>query len=205
MEIRGERVKILPLKLEDAYYMRRWGVHKNPLLYDYNLPSVTDEEIEEWYYYKTGSRDRKYYSIFNEENRFIGYMGIKNIRKLWRDAVLGIVFDPNYVNKGYGTEAITTYLKYYFFQMGMKRLFLEVAQFNKRAIRCYEKCGFRIIDRYLREFFDQNIDFNNPYFNQERSAFVIIDRKVYNYVYKMKVDRKAFFKIQEELNGKFKY
>jgi len=194
MELRGERVTITPMKLEDVYLLKDWGTHENPLLSDYNLKDLSLEELEAWCYHKIKNKNNRYFSVFNEENRFIGYMGIKNIRKIFRDSVLGIVFDPNYVNKGYGTESIITFLDYYFNEMDMKRLYLEVAKFNKRAMRCYEKCGFKIVDSYLVEFFDQSIDTNNPYYVKEKSSFVIRNKKIYNYIYKMKIDKSHFQK-----------
>ena len=200
VEIRGDRIRLTSITLEDVYKMRNWGVHENPLLYDYNLPPLTDEEIKEWYYFKTIGNSKRYYSVYNEENKFIGYMGIKHIRRIWKEATLGIVFDPNYINQGYGTEGIITYLNYYFNEMKMKTLYLEVAKFNKRAIRCYEKSGFKVIDVYLDEFFDQTIDFNNPYFLQEKSSFVIKNGKIYNYIYKMKIDRKTYLKEREQID-----
>lgn len=194
IKIKGERVNIRPIKLKDAYFMANWGKHKNPLLFDYNLPPLTNKEIKEWYQFKTRGNNRIYYSVFNEQNRFIGYMGIKNIRRILRQATFGIVLDPNYVNQGYGTEAIMTYLNYFFNEMNMRVLYLEVAKFNKRAIQCYEKSGFKVIDVYLDEFFDQNIDLNNPYFLNEKSSFVIENGKVYNYIYKMKIDKNTYLK-----------
>ena len=205
MEMRGERIRISPLKLEDVYFMMNWGEHKNPLLFDYNLPPLSDSDIKEWYHYKTMGSSKKYYSVFNEENRFIGYMGIKHIRRIRREATLGIVFDPNYVNQGYGTEGIITYLDYYFNEMRMKRLYLEVSKFNKRAIKCYEKSGFKVIDVYLEKFFDQSIDLNNEYYLKEKSSFVIEGGRVYNYIYKMKIDKKIYLKerkqIDKSING----
>ena len=199
MELKGERIRIAPLELKDAYSMTGWGTHKNPLLFDYNLPELSQEDIKEWYYHKTQHKNNKYYSVFNEEDRLIGYIGIKGIRKIWKDAVLGIVFDPNYVNCGYGTEAITTYLDYYFNEMKMKKMYLEVAKFNKRAKRCYEKSGFQVIDEYLYKFFDQRIDIHNPYFLRDKSSFVIKGGTVYNYINKMKIDSKTYFKLKEEM------
>lgn len=206
MELRGERVTITPMKLEDVYLLKDWGTHENPLLSDYNLKDLSLEELEAWCYHKIKNKNNRYFSVFNEENRFIGYMGIKNIRKIFRDSVLGIVFDPNYVNKGYGTESIITFLDYYFNEMDMKRLYLEVAKFNKRAMRCYEKCGFKIVDSYLVEFFDQSIDTNNPYYVKEKSSFVIRNKKIYNYIYKMKIDKSFYIKERYKLgvNGKDK-
>ena len=123
MDIIGNRISLKPIQLKHVYQMKNWGLHKNTLLFDYNLPSLTDEEIEEWYEYKTASIRRKYYSIFNEQNILIGYLGIKNIRRILREATLGIVLDPNYVNMGYGTEGIVTFLDYYFNKMNMRIMY----------------------------------------------------------------------------------
>lgn len=207
MELKGKRVTIKPIQLEDIYLLRDWGTHDNPLLADYNISELTYEELEKWYYSKTRNSRNRYFSIFNEKNRLIGYLGIKSIRKLLKDSLLGIVIDPNYVNLGYGTDAIMTFLDYYFNEMKMKRLYLEVAKFNKRAISCYKKCGFEIVDLYLYEFFDQSIDMDNPYYVEEKSSFVIKNKKIYNYIYKMRIDRLAYLKEKERfdrINGKNK-
>jgi len=202
MELRGNRVKIVPMELKHVYNLRNWGYHENPLLADYNLPDLTDDELEDWYYYKTNKFNQKYFSVFNEENRMIGYFGIKKVRKLFKDAMLGIVFDPNYTNQGYGTESIGVFLDYYFNVLNMKKLYLEVAKFNKRALRCYEKSGFKIVDEYLYEFFDQEIDTNNPYFVQEQSSFVIKRGKIYNYIYKMEIDKKTYLRERDKSGAK---
>ncbi|MBZ2175416.1 GNAT family N-acetyltransferase [Schnuerera sp. xch1] len=200
MELKGKRVRIAPLKLEDVYAMRNWGTHENPLLFDYNLPPLTDEELKNWHYYKTSERNRKYFSIFDEDHRLIGYLGIKSIRKIFKDSVLGIVFDPNNVNKGYGTEAITTFLDYYFNEMNMRKMYLDVAKFNKRALRCYKKSGFKIINLYLDDFFDQNIDVNNSYFVKEKSSFIIKKGRIYNYIYRMKIDKATYLKERDKID-----
>lgn len=195
MGIKGGRLTISSIKLEDVYYMTNWGKHENLLLFDYNFPLLSDSEIKQWYYLKTIGIRKKYYGILNENNILIGYMGIKNIRRFKREATLGIVFDPNYVNQGYGTESINLYLNYYFNKMKMKRMYLDVAQFNKRAIQCYEKNGFKKFDVYLEEFFNQNLDLNSPYFLEEKSSFKIKNAKIYNHINKMKVDKKDFKKV----------
>ena len=197
MDIIGNRIKLKPIELADVYQMKNWGTHENTLLFDYNLPPWTDDELEEWYKYKTNSITKKYYSIFNEEDRLIGYIGIKNIKRILKKATLGIVLDPNYVNRGYGTEIIQTYLDYFFNEMNMKTMYLEVAKFNKRAMKCYKKCGFSVVTMYSDEFFDQNLNLEDPYYLEEKSSFVIKNGKIYNYIYKMKIDRKTYLKERE--------
>lgn len=197
MGIKGKRIIIKELKLEDVYQMRNWGLHKNPLIEDYNFPPMDDNEIKTWYRRKTGRKSNKYYGITNEQNKLIGYMGIKDIKRFRRESTLGIVFDPNYVNKGYGTETLDTFLEYYFTEMRMKSMILEVTEFNRRAYKVYEKIGFKPIGYYLDEFFDSRLDLSDPYYIKEESSFVIQDGKIYNYIYKMRLKRKVFMKLRQ--------
>ena len=199
LEIRGERVIIRDLQLEDVFNMKNWGTHENPLIEDYNFPPMNDKEIKLWYKMKTNRLFNKYYGILNEDNRLIGYMGTKDIKVIRRESTLGIVLDPNYVNKGYGTEILDTFLEYYFTEMKMKKMILEVAEFNKRAYRVYEKVGFLPVGYYLDEFFDSNLNLTNPYYLEEKSSFVITNRKIYNYIYKMVLNKKRFFKLRKTM------
>jgi len=197
LEIRGSRITIRPLKLEDVFLMREWGSHENPLLEDYNFPPLNDKEIELWYRMKVGKIFNKYYSIRNENALLIGYLGIKDIKIFKRESTLGLVFDPNHINKGYGTEALDRFLDYYFTEMKMKKMILEVAEFNKRAYGVYEKIGFKTCGYYLDEFFDDKLDLSNPYYLKEKSSFVIKDEKIYNYIYKMVLHKKIFYELRQ--------
>ena len=192
MEIIGKRVSIDKLKLQDVFEMRSWGFHENPLIEDYNFPPMNDDEIKLWFKRKTDTIFNKYYGVKNEEGKLIGYMGIKDIKRLRRQSTLGIVFDPNYINKAYGTETLESFLIYYFTEMKMKSMILEVAEFNRRAYKLYEKMGFKPVGYYLDEFFNSALDLRDPYYVEEKSSFVIKGEKIYNYIYKMKLDKKDF-------------
>ena len=194
MRLVGSRVIIRPLELKDVYEMKNWGFHKNPLLDDYNFPDMVDSQIKKWYKYKTNSFFNRYYGILNKDYRLIGYLGIKNIKFVRRESTLGLVLDPNYINKGYGTEALWEYLNYYFNQLKMKKMDLEVAEFNQRALKVYEKVGFRSIEYYLDEFHNQKLDLNDNYYLDNKSCFVLYNKRIYNYIYKMRLDKDVFNK-----------
>jgi RimJ/RimL family protein N-acetyltransferase len=195
MKLIGDRITIEDLKLEDVYEMKNWGTHENILLDDYNFPFSEDADIKRWYYVKTKPFGNHYYSVRNENGILIGYFGIKNKRYLLRYAYLGIVFDPNYLDRGYGTETFMTFLPYYFTKMKMRILYLEVAEFNDRAYHLYQKVGFEKIAYYLDVFPNQNIDIRNPYFVQKRDSFVIEDGIIYQRIYRMKLTRRRFFSL----------
>lgn len=192
MEIRGEKIIIKPLELDDVFKMRLWGFHDNPLIADYNFPILTDEEIEKWYKTKSGKRNKKYFGIFDFNGNFIGYLGMKDIKLFRKESYLGLVFDPNFCSKGYGSDALKTFLKYYFIDLEMKRMYLEVAAFNKRAFKLYENMGFKRDGYYLDEFFDQRLNLQSTYYIGEKSSFVISKNKIYNYVYRMRLDKNDF-------------
>ncbi len=60
------------------------------------------------------------------------------------------IFDSSCWGKGIGTEVTKLVLKYAFDELNLHRVDLKVLEYNKRAIRCYEKCGF-IIEGKERE------------------------------------------------------
>lgn len=189
-ELKGSRVRIRPLRYEDVIGMRSWGRHDDPLFKDYNFPNLTDDEILSWYKYRTSRRNAKCFSVFDEEARMIGYINIRNIRKIMRTARLGIVFDPDVMNKGYGSEALMSLLDFYFNVMRMHTLYLDVAKFNKRAIRCYEKCGFKIMRQYQSKhsnLMEEVYDEKSSVWNEE--FFTIRNNVVYCKYYEMKMQK----------------
>lgn len=190
-DIKGSRVKIRSLRLEDVHEMKNWGKHDDPLFKDYNFPDFNDEEILQWYNYRISRRNSKCFAVLNEEDRMVGYISIRNIRKIMKTARLGIVFDPTIINNGYGTEAIITLLDYYFNEVQMKILFLDVAKFNKRAIRCYEKCGFKIV----REYQTRHSNLKEELYDDEsciwsKEFFSIKNDIAYCKYYEMKIQKK---------------
>ncbi len=189
-DIRGNRVRIRPLRREDVYEMRNWGKHDDPLFEDYNFPNLNDDEIHRWYYYRISKKSSICFAVLDEEDRVIGYINIRNIRRIMKTAKLGIVFDPMILNKGYGSEAIIALLDYYFNAMKMRVLYLDVAKFNKRAIRCYEKCGFKIIRQYQARYLDfkrEIYDDKSHVWNEE--FFSINNDVVYCRYYEMRVQK----------------
>ena len=92
----------------------------------------------------------KLWEIGTKDGVHIGGIGF-NANKANRKCEIGIsIYEKSYWSKGYGTDALTTLLRYLFEEMKLHRVELNTWSGNKRAIRCYEKCGFRI-EGVLRE------------------------------------------------------
>jgi len=73
----------------------------------------------------------------------IGFVGLNPVLIENREAELGIGIGAHeYLNGGYGTDAMRTVCRFAFDEMNLHRIELTVYDWNPRAIRCYEKVGF---------------------------------------------------------------
>jgi RimJ/RimL family protein N-acetyltransferase len=84
-------------------------------------------------------------ALNDSQNDRIGSISFHDIVEQDRRATLAIgISSASDMNRGFGTEAIGLLLAHGFESMNLHRVVLRVLARNKRAIRAYEKCGFRI-------------------------------------------------------------
>lgn len=140
-------VRLFPLSLEAVRSFQNWGFHRDELFYDYNFPILSDGEAEDWFRWKTGSILSRYYAIYAEEEA-VGYIGMKQINRLFGSACLGIVLNPDRLGIGYGSRALDLFLELFFLQERMRRMTLQVAPYNFRALALYEKAGFQKVGTF---------------------------------------------------------
>ncbi|MCA1594912.1 MAG: GNAT family N-acetyltransferase [Chloroflexi bacterium] len=140
---RGRLTSFRRFRAEDAQDLLRWGRHDDPLLDSYNMGLRTPAEASRWFEAREAWADAQLYAVDSlEEGRVIGYIGLREIDMARRCSVLGISFDPGIVGHGYGTDSLRCFLKHYFENWKYAAMFLDVAAPNRRAQRCYDRCGF---------------------------------------------------------------
>ncbi len=82
------------------------------------------------------------------ENRLIGGIGLDGVKWPHGEAFAGIgVGERELWGKGYGTDAMRVILRYAFTELNLERVSLDVFGYNPRAIRSYEKIGFKFEGR----------------------------------------------------------
>ncbi len=142
--LKGPRVTIRPLEVRDLDIMSAWPAFQDPLyrLFDWPRRSTTENEL--WFSGMVGDKTRLYYGV---EDEFRNVIGRISLREIWgqHSARLGIGLGTEYVSQGYGTEALRLFLHHYFNGLGFERMDLDVSAINIRAVRCYERCGFRYV------------------------------------------------------------
>ena len=81
-----------------------------------------------------------------KSDELIGRCGLFNFDKINRHAMFGIIIgEKSYWNKGYGQEATKLILDYAFNLLNLHNIMLGVFSYNKSAINCYKKVGFKEI------------------------------------------------------------
>lgn len=78
------------------------------------------------------------------EDKLIGELALDVVNWSGRDAFVGLgIGETEYWGKGYGTDVMNVLLRFAFTEVNLQRVTLSVFEYNPRAIRSYEKVGFR--------------------------------------------------------------
>lgn len=145
---KGKLLKLTSVRQEDAAIMGSWEENSDYLRNldtDIAFPHSIAELEEE----KERSSNSTYFRLRTiADDTLIGFVVIHSIE--WNNRVGSLAIgigDPNYQNKGYGSEALQLILRYAFHELNLQRVGLDVIQYNGRAIRAYEKAGFIVEGR----------------------------------------------------------
>jgi RimJ/RimL family protein N-acetyltransferase len=145
----GEKVCLRAYKEEDISIASKYVNDKELkkfLVTTIPFPMTYWEE-EEWIKSQKSNNEGNYnFAIEDiETNKYIGGCGIQNVNWLARVATVGIMIgDKDYWGKGYGTDAMKVLINFIFNDMNINKIRLGTFSFNERAIKSYEKCGFKV-------------------------------------------------------------
>lgn len=143
--IRGTKVDLVSVSEKYLKEYTRWI--NDPVATDMLgvlIFPVSEEQERKWLDAAIAEKDfEKTFTILTKEGKPIGNCGYNRIDYVNRYAVLGILIgEKDFWDKGYGTDAIRTLLRFAFMELGMHKVCLGVDSVNDRAIACYKKCGF---------------------------------------------------------------
>jgi len=153
----GNKIMLRDKKLADAKDDYTWQTDSELARLDAALPLTTtfpqylSSYVRELRYPPSNRRSLAIETIDDEH---IGNCVYYNISKIKGEAELGIVIGSrDYWDKGYGADAITTLVSYIFRQTRLKRIYLKTLDWNRRAQRCFQKCGFTPCGHLTRDGF----------------------------------------------------
>jgi aminoglycoside 6'-N-acetyltransferase len=142
--IPGGRVVLRPASLEDA-----------PAI----VGVLTDPDVAVWWPNETLERVREGIADADEHGFVVEHDGAAiGFVQYWeerdpeyRHAGIDVALLPAWHGRGLGTEVVRTMARFLLTERGHHRVTIDPATANARAIRCYEKVGFRPVG-VMREY-----------------------------------------------------
>lgn len=151
--LEGKKVILSPLERDDLFPVSR-------ILNDYrirkNLSERFPKNIEMLKELIKKGEEKKTLVlkiVDKQTGNLAGIISLTDFNWPNRRAMLSIVIDQNFQNKGYGTEATKMVVEYGFKNLQLHKICLEVYDFNKNAIALYKKLGFKKEGHYKKHSF----------------------------------------------------
>jgi diamine N-acetyltransferase len=144
----GEKTQIRRFTRADVDHWIEWPKHNDPLFEAYNPPTMSAGMRDAWFEDLVGRQAQLPFAVDDLKGVLIGRIFLRHRHRPEGSATLGIDLRPEFLNKGYGTDSLTTFMEYYFANLGFDRMYLSVAIFNGRALHLYESLGFRKVNEY---------------------------------------------------------
>ncbi|MHB1407567.1 MAG: GNAT family N-acetyltransferase [Desulfitobacteriaceae bacterium] len=148
--LKGKKTVIRPLEDEDIDTLYEWYNDQEVNLWSsgsWPLNTMFNKEVLREKFLQE-STDGQRFAVLNGDNNLIGTIGFSDFNIPARSATLFITIgDKTFWGKGYGTDALLTFSRFLFSQWNLHRLSLDTWDGNTRAIKAYEKIGFKIEGR----------------------------------------------------------
>jgi len=156
----GKKCYLSPIDVNDAEKFTEW-LNDMDILVNLQLYSSVISLENERIFLSNLSKDHNYSIIDLETDTLIGNCGFMDIDHINQTSEVGIfIGNKEYRNKGYGTEALSLLIDYGFKALNFHNIMLKVYEYNKGAIKCYEKVGFKQIGK-RREALYRNLKKHN--------------------------------------------
>ncbi len=144
----GKRIMLRDYRQDDLPAIRTWVNDRDTIRYlssRFWMPQSSTDTADFLSHAMSAGANGAFFIIAHIENAaYIGQIDLFSINWKMRSAEMGMVIGgEENRGKGVGEEAIGLLLEYAFTILGLERVELEVAADNLRALRCYEKAGFK--------------------------------------------------------------
>jgi len=142
-----EDIRLRAVEREDIPTFVRWFNDPEVRRYLLMFEPMSKAKEERWFEDRQNRTDDYLFGIeaaVGDGWQHIGNVGLHRVDWISRHCTFGIVIgEREFWGKGYGTKATQAALRFAFHTLNLHRVELEVFDFNPRAMRAYDKAGFR--------------------------------------------------------------
>ena len=159
----GNKIILRQLRDEDAEFFVRW-YNEPEIMFECGFTEPTSLEAELKAIHSTAA-DRDWYAITDLSGKIVGEAGLLRINTDWNCTDMSMIIpNPSDQGKGYGSEAGQLILDRAFDHHNMNRVAIGVVALNTRALKYWERLGFR----------KEGIQEQGYFYNGEYSDFIMM-------------------------------
>jgi RimJ/RimL family protein N-acetyltransferase len=140
-------IKLRELERADLADLNRWRNDADLLeLLGNNFLFIAGAVDEKWYESYLAARDRnvRLAITLSDTRQYVGNVNLTGIHAVNRSAEFSILIGEKTAwGRGVGSEAANLMLRHAFGDLNLNRIYLTVLASNQRALRLYERLGFR--------------------------------------------------------------
>jgi RimJ/RimL family protein N-acetyltransferase len=146
------RLVIRLWRREDLDSFAQWPSYPFPYeAFNLSILGASSQELDKYFFNKESDRNRLSMVVDREENKVIGCFVFMDID--WGKGMvcnMTIRIRPDWCGRGIGTTVLMTICEWGY-EHGLKKIRIDVAGPNIRAIRCYENAGFKKVGELWRD------------------------------------------------------
>ncbi len=143
----GDRIVVRPVENEDIPTIFQWSSdYELKELFDFRVAFLNKDELcSEVEKYRTDERTIDLCIADKSSKRIVGRCVLTEVDFINKKANCFLyIGEQEFIGKGYGTEALHIIMDYAFNKLNLNRLESYVFDFNKKAIKCYKRCGLKV-------------------------------------------------------------
>jgi aminoglycoside 6'-N-acetyltransferase len=145
MELRGERIVLRPLRVEDAPHLAELAADSEVARW---WPDLTESKLVEK---AEGKGDSTSFAILHD-GELVGLVQYyEELDPQYRHAGIDLFLGGAHQGRDLGTDTVRAMARHLIEVGGHHRLIIDPVAHNERAIRCYQKVGFRQVG-LMREY-----------------------------------------------------
>lgn len=140
----GEKIYLSPRNTDEIEKFTEWLNDFDTTDYIGRSANIMTLDAEKKYFEENINKNYNFFIVTLDNDKLIGTVGLEKYDSINRTATLGIfIGEKEYRSQGYGTEAIKLVLDYGVNYLNLNNIKLDLMSFNNRALKCYQKCGFK--------------------------------------------------------------
>lgn len=148
-------MKLRQLEKRDAEYMLEWMHDENiNRFFCFDAAGMDLDSVNE-FIDNSNKKDSNYkhFAVANENDEYMGTISLKQIDECNKNAEYAISLRAKAQGKGYAKFSTVEILKYAFYKLKLNKVYLNVLSYNVRAIKFYEKIGFKFEGEFKKHIF----------------------------------------------------